>query len=141
MEKPYLQCIYNDKNYIFEIQISHTFISVIVAREIFYEENEMPLFWIFDEFKPEPEYIKAFQGDIFAHNNCNVFVFDDETYKYSMKNKRFFLKVFWQEPYIENMHIKNKWNSERIDFNKINYYEKTYRAYYYDHDKNLKILE
>ena len=140
-KKPDLQCIYNNKKYIFEIQISHTFISVIVAREIFYEENEMPLFWIFDEFKPEPDYIKAFQGDVFAHNNCNIMVFDNETYKYSMENKRFHLLVYWQEPYIEDRQIMTKWNRERMDFDKITYDEKNNRAYYYDYERNLKKME
>jgi competence CoiA-like predicted nuclease len=78
-KKPDVQNIYNNQKYIFEIHLSHTFLSVIVARELFYEQNEMPLFWIFDKFKPDPDYIKAFQGDIFAHNNCNVMVLDQES--------------------------------------------------------------
>jgi len=140
-KKPDLQCMYGSHKHIFEIQISHTFISVIVAREIFYQENEMPLFWIFDEFKPEPDYIKAFQGDIFAHNNCNIMVFDNGTYRYSMKNKKFNLMVHWLEPYLENREIKTQWKCERVDFEKITYDDETYRAYYYDYERSLKLLE
>jgi hypothetical protein len=140
-KKPDLQCYYNNLKTIFEIQISHTFVSVIVARELFYEENEMPLFWIFDEFKIEPNFIKVFQGDILAHNNCNIMVFDNETYRYSIENGRFFLKIFWLEPYIENKQILKKWNYERVDFNKIQYDPLNKRAFYYDYERNFKILK
>jgi competence CoiA-like predicted nuclease len=140
-KKPDLQCLYNNRKNIFEIQISHTFISVIVAREIFYKENEMPLFWIFDEFTPEPEYIKAFQGDIFAHNNCNVLVFDNETFAYSMENNKFHLMAYWMEPFIENNKIKSRWNNKRINFDELIYDDINNRAYYYDYERNYKIIE
>jgi competence CoiA-like predicted nuclease len=60
-KKPDIQCNYENRKCIFEIQLSHTFLSVIVARELFYQDNEMPLFWIFDYFEPDPDYIKVFQ--------------------------------------------------------------------------------
>jgi competence CoiA-like predicted nuclease len=138
-KKPDIQCNYKNKKCIFEIQISHTFLSVIVARELFYQDNEMPLFWIFDYFEPEPDYIKVFQGDIFFHNNCNLMVLNDEVYEYSIKNKRVHFKTYWLEPYISNRQIFQKWNCKIIDFDKITFDEKKSRAYYYDYERNLKL--
>jgi competence CoiA-like predicted nuclease len=138
--KPDVHCIHNDQKHIFEIQLSHTFLKVIVARELFYEMNEMPLFWIFDEFTPEPNYIKIFQGDIFAHHNCNLMVLDSDTYNFSIENKKLHLNIFWIEPYIENnKEIKHIWKNERVDFEKIIFDNKTNRAYYFDYE--LKLTE
>jgi competence CoiA-like predicted nuclease len=44
--KPDLQANFNDKKFVFEIQISNTFLSVIVARELFYRDMDIPLIWI-----------------------------------------------------------------------------------------------
>jgi competence CoiA-like predicted nuclease len=51
--KPDVRARFNGGMRVFEIQISNTFLSVIVARELFYRDRDIPLIWIFGEFNKE----------------------------------------------------------------------------------------
>lgn len=68
----------------FELQISTTFIQVIVDRENFYKENNTYIMWIFLEFDCE----QFTQLDISYANKSNTFVFDEEARNLSIKNKK-----------------------------------------------------
>jgi len=83
--KPDLQANFNNKKFVFEIQISNTFLSVIVARELFYRDMDIPLIWIFGEFDKRDT--QFFEKDIFYHHNGNLFVSDEDTYKKSIDYK------------------------------------------------------
>ena len=51
--KPDVKALYGDKFIAFEIQLSTTFLSVIVERREFYLKNNALIFWIFNEFDPK----------------------------------------------------------------------------------------
>jgi len=137
-KKPDIQTIYNNKRIIFELQISNTFLSVIVARELFYKDNEMPLIWVFDKF--DPRFIQYYQCDIFCHHNCNVIVFDDIAYKQSIIKKRLLFSVYYLIPELINGVITPTWNSEPeiIDFDQIQL--KNNQAFYFDYTGKANIL-
>lgn len=137
--KPDIQCKYNNMPIAFEMQISHTFLSVIVERDIFYISNGIPLYWICDSFVPDSDDMKVLHRDIFYHHNCNLIVFDDEAYSYSINNKRLTFKVHWLEPRINNKIIYDNWCQDLVDFADIKYDEKTKKIFYYDYERNEKI--
>jgi hypothetical protein len=59
-----------------ELQVSSTFVKVIVERQRFYRKHGVHLLWIFDQ---DPEAIAKLctsQKDIFYLNNANAFMFD-----------------------------------------------------------------
>ena len=130
-KKPDAQALYNNQNIVFELQISNTFLSVIVSREIFYERNEIPLIWVFDTFSPQ--YLKFYECDIFTHHNCNVLVLDDEAYEYSIKSKKLSFKVYYLIPKRNIRTIEPVWCSEPkiIDFSDLKLIDG--RAYFYDY--------
>jgi len=118
------------------MQISHTFLSEIVVRDIFYNINEIPLYWVCDEFSPNFDYLKIFHCDILYHHNCNLIVFDDTAYKFSVKNKRLTFKIYWIKSYIKNNQILNNWHQKLIDISEIKYDEIKKRLYYFDYEEN-----
>jgi hypothetical protein len=142
--KPDLQANFNDKKYVFEIQISNTFLSVIVARELFYRDMDIPLIWIFGEF--EKRDIHFFEKDIFYHHNGNLFIFDEETYKKSIESNALLLKVFYLIPRYENGYVFSLWCDKPaiIDFSEIKFdkdKDNCIRAFYKNFDKHYEFIE
>jgi competence CoiA-like predicted nuclease len=136
-KKPDVQCKYNNKTIVFEMQISHTFLSEIVARDIFYDINEIPLYWICDNFYPYFDYVKVFHCDILYHHNCNLIVLDNDAYKYSIKNRALNFKVYWLKPHIKDKQILyDHWCQKIIDFSEIKYDMENNKLFYYDYEKN-----
>jgi hypothetical protein len=142
--KPDIQARFNGEMRVFEIQISNTFLSVIVARELFYRDRDIPLIWIFGEFNKKDT--QFFQKDIFYHHNGNLFVFDEETYNKSVANNRLLLKVFYLIPRYENGYVFPVWcdNPEIVDFSEIKYdkdKDGCYRAFLKNYDLHTAFAE
>jgi hypothetical protein len=142
--KPDLQANFNNKKFVFEIQISNTFLSVIVARELFYRNMDIPLIWIFGEFNKRDT--QFFEKDIFYHHNGNLFVFDEDTYKKSINAQTLLLKVFYLVPRYENGYVFPLWcdKPEIIDFSKIKFDKDNdgcIRVFYKNYDEHYKFTE
>jgi len=142
--KPDLQANFNERKFVFEIQISNTFLSVIVARELFYRRMDIPLIWIFGEFDKQDT--QFYEKDIFYHHNGNLFVFDEETYKKSIEMQTLLLKVFYLIPKYDNGFLSSLWcdKPEIIDFSEIKYDKDNdgcIRAFYKKYDKYYKSIE
>ena len=79
---------YDSRKFVFELQLSTTFISIIVDRDIFYRLNNYNVIWIFN-FEDNQEYVNLHNlmcKDIYYANKRNVFIFDSEAEK-NQKNK------------------------------------------------------
>jgi len=142
--KPDVQATVNNKKYVFEIQISNTFLSVIVARELFYRDMDIPLIWVFGEFNKSDS--QFFEKDIFYHHNGNLFVFDEETYNKSIETQTLLLKVFYLVPRYENGYVFPLWcdKPEIINFSDIKYdkdRDGCIRAFYKNYDKHYEFME
>ena len=59
-----------------ELQVSSTFVKVIVARQRFYRKHGVHLLWIFDQDPGAIAKLCTSQKDIFYLNNANAFMFD-----------------------------------------------------------------
>ena len=76
--RPDVYAEYNGRKYVFELQLSTTFVSVIVDRDIFYRLNDYNIIWIFN-FEDNEEYVNLYNlmcKDIYYANKRNVFIFD-----------------------------------------------------------------
>lgn len=135
--KPDIQCEFNNQKIVLELQLSTTFLSVIVERDIFYKNNDIPLIWIFDKFDPADT--RFTDKDIFYNNNCNAFVFDEECYEISKNKNGFYLKVFYCKPTIENEKFIYKWENAIIDFEKLHF--KNCKVYFFDYDHEKRKLK
>ncbi|ENZ0173458.1 DUF6035 family protein [Providencia rettgeri] len=107
-----------EQSIVFELQVSTTFIQVIVDRENFYKENNTYIMWIFLEFDCE----QFTQLDISYANKSNAFVFDEEARNLSIKNKKVIMKCYYRKPYMtKNLSIDYTWEHQLVNFDELSF--------------------
>ncbi len=131
-KQPDIQSIYIDKNLVFEIQLSTTFLDVIVSRQEFYRERETYIMWIFHKFNPEDDTLRFMEKDIIYTNNLNAFVLDSEAIEKSTEKNDLVLKCYYAIPVRENEEIIFEWKNELVTLDKITFREKDYKTFFYD---------
>lgn len=120
------------KHIVFEIQMSTTFLHVIVERMRDYSSIDYPVIWIFNKFKPE-EYTTK---DTYQFQNYNVFILDDEMMQLSLKNGMLTLKVYYLEyEDIGESNPKSKWKNRIVTLADLVFDSKN-GVYYYDSKSN-----
>lgn len=102
--RPDICATFKALNVVFELQLSTTFLSTIVDRDIFYRLHHYFIIWIFN-FEENVKYVdlsNLMMKDIYYTNKRNIFVFDREAREVSEKRKELVLKCNWLTP-------ENKW--------------------------------
>lgn len=136
--KPDVSARFLDRTFVFEVQLSTTFLSVIVERALFYRNNSIPIVWVFDQFDPADT--RFTDRDIFYNNKSNALVFDDETFEKSFASDTFFLKVYYYKPVkSESGKIAGHWMCDTVDFSQIQYQDDA--AFYFDGDREFRVLQ
>ncbi|MDC0157067.1 DUF6035 family protein [Verrucomicrobia bacterium] len=134
----------NERQFVFEIQLSTTFLTVIIGRSRFYKDQDTFLCWVFDDFSTLPNQQKFTEKDILYSNNCNVFVANDETLKQSVANQELTLECYYMVPkYPESNEadIQHEWCSETVRFSDLNFVEDECQLFYFDHRKQYEEVE
>ncbi len=139
-KRPDIKAIYKKVEVVFEIQLSTTFLSVIVDREHFYKTNQTYLLWIFKNFEIDDLKQRFTEKDVFYSNNRNAFVLDEEAIYLSNQNNDLFLLCHYQKPKIENLKITYDWCFEYVNFNKLTFDEVNFKIFYFDVNKEEEIL-
>ena len=139
-KKPDISATYKKVEVVFEIQLSTTFLSVIVDREHFYKENQTYILWVFKNFEVDEFKQRFTEKDVFYSNNRNAFVLDDEAIKLSNENNDLFLLCYYQKPKIEKLKIDYDWCFEYVNFNKLTFDDVNYKIFYFDVSKEEETL-
>ncbi|MGX9523004.1 DUF6035 family protein [Vibrio mediterranei] len=127
-----VQLLSDQREIVFELQVSTTFLDVIISREEFYKDNDAYITWVFLDFDPK----KFTTLDIAYANKANVFVFNQEANHESKLNNRLILKCYYRQPYMtEELSIAHKWVSELVDFSMLKYDESSKKTYFVDTDQ------
>ncbi len=127
-KRPDVSSIYCDKELVFEIQLSTTYLNVIVDRESFYCNESIFILWVFNQFN-----IHRFtEKDIYYANKCNAFVIDDETKAESKQQGELIFCCYYKFPYISDGEIQYKWNKQLVTFDELYFDYKTFKVYYFD---------
>lgn len=133
--KPDVLAIFKEMKIAFEIQLSTTFISVIVGRTIFYRERGIFLIWIFPGFSVDIDVQKFTQKDVYYNNNFNVYVFDKEAQEKSNEANQLILTCLYKEFYMsQDDSLAYKWSRERIKISDLNFDFQKQNVCYYDSD-------
>ena len=134
--KPDVMARYNNLNIVFELQLSTTFISVVVQRDIFYRLNDYFIIWVFN-FDDNQKYVDLTNlmcKDIYYANKRNVFVFDIEAQQASEEREELVLKCNWLDT-DNTWHYsptKGNGNGILITLDELNYDTETAKPYYFD---------
>lgn len=116
-----------------EIQLSSTYIDVIVDRERFYRENGTIVLWVFDRFTHEGH--RLYEKDIYYHHNANAFELSESALDATKSSGVPHLTCHYIAPEIRNStHIDQSWQKADVPFSELTFCNKTFRAYWYDHD-------
>ena len=129
--RPDVYAEYNGRRYVFELQLSTTFVSVIVDRDIFYRLNDYNIIWIFN-FEDNQEYVNLTNlmcKDIYYANKRNVFIFDYDAEEESKEKGELVLKCRWLD---EN----GVWSNDKyVTLDMFLYDEETHKPFIVDADK------
>lgn len=137
--KPDISARYGDLPIAFEVQLSTTFLNVVVERRRFYLENGGLLIWIFQ--RCEKEIPRQFQDDIFYNNNSNLFVVDEETCRLSQEKQQLMLRCYYLQPILNEGMIQEEWQEQIISFSKLRIDRENQRIFFYDFMEELEHLE
>ena len=130
--RPDVYAEYNGRKYVFELQLSTTFVSVIVDRDIFYRLNDYNIIWIFN-FEDNEEYVNLYNlmcKDIYYANKRNVFIFDADAEEKSKEKGELVLKCRWLD---EN----SVWGPDKyVTLDMFQYDEEHHKPFIFDADKS-----
>jgi len=91
--KPDVSAIYHGIPIAFEVQLSTTFLDVIVERRLFYLKEGVLLFWVLAKFDDEGRPLTV--EDLFFNNNQNAFIVSESTRDASLAARAFMLDCVW----------------------------------------------
>lgn len=126
--KPDVYCKYNDKELVFEIQLSALSLRYILDRYEFYKRNKMYLIWILDDFDVQGQsqmvrdikYLTEFQ---------NFFKLDE-------KSSDFRLNCEYKYPYLTDRNqLWSKWLTKSVDIHQIKFSSEYYQIYYFNFEQ------
>ena len=138
---PDIRAVFPDKDVVIEVQITSTFLDVILGRQDFYVEHNMYLLWVVNEFKPELFHQKDI---LYSNKENNVFVFDDEAREKTEDEGILYLKCYHKSYYCNingDIVLSPDFSCELITFDDLIFNPTDYSVYYYDLEENRKQCE
>lgn len=132
--RPDVYCKFQEKEIVFEIQLSDLSLSYILSRYEFYKEHGIYLIWILDNF------------DI--HNQGTL----ERDIKYLTKYQNFFkldeqsetlkLECEYKYPFLTDYNnLLTKWLKKSVSLNELNYDNEVFQVYYYNFGDNKSKTE
>jgi hypothetical protein len=101
----------------FEVQLSTTFLDVVLGRKRFYRQEGAALVWVLPSF--DPSYRRMTTDDILFGNNSNILVVDDATVTASIAASQLVVRVWHRQPRIEGERIIDDWIERLVPWNEL----------------------
>ena len=130
--QPDVQASSVHRRFAFEVQLSTTFLDVVVGRRMFYRDEGALLIWVFGHFTPN--YRRLTTDDLLFSNNSNLFVVDDETTLLSETASAFHLRCFYRRPVRHGAQIIDNWEEKIVRFDGLTCEHDSQRAFYFDYE-------
>lgn len=127
--KPDVSAKYGDQKVAFEVQLSTTFLDVIVERRRFYLQEDGLLFWVFVRFDDDGRRLTL--EDVFYNNNQNAFIVSASTRDASRTASEFLLDCVWSEPRYSG--TNSALRRQRVSFTELTLDPKKQQAFYFDY--------
>lgn len=107
LRRPDVSARRGDLRAAFEVQLSTTFLDVVLGRKRFYRDEGAALIWVLPSF--DPSYRRMTTDDILFGNNSNILVVDEATVAASIAASQVIVRVWYRQPRIEGEHIVDDW--------------------------------
>lgn len=135
--RPDVKCQYQGKPLVFEIQLSYTFLSDVIARDEFYRREGIFIIWVFAAF----DLNRAVVIDEAFFNRRNLFVLDADATDQTIERGALTFSGFRQVPQLVDEVIVDSWTSEFVELKDILFPSDTLRPYFYDYESERKVIE
>jgi len=132
-KRPDVRGLFKDKELVFEIQLSYTFLSEVVGRDSFYRQEKVHIIWIFRKFELHREVVR----DELFYNRRNLFILDADAETETIKRNKLTFKCYYQTPVLSGETVSEKWSYRYLSLDDINFPEPEYRPYYRDFNQAL----
>lgn len=130
----------NKVKIVFELQVSTTFIDVIIDREKFYKERDAYIAWVFLNFEGK----RFTELDIAYANKSNALVLDDECKALCQQHNELYFRCYYRKPYIVDgaLIIEHEWESTLVSIKELTFDDVNLKLFYFDTDKaELELLD
>jgi hypothetical protein len=105
--RPDVSARHGDLRTAFEVQLSTTFLDVVLGRKRFYRQEGAALVWVLPSF--DPGHRRMTTDDILFGNNSNILVVDEATAAASVAASQLIVRVWHRQPRIDGEHIVDDW--------------------------------
>ncbi len=137
--RPDVQCRLGGQRLAFEIQLSTTFLDVVLGRREFYREEGGLLIWVMGSF--DPEYRRMTTDDMLFSNNANLLVVDDETTELSERSRKLHVRCYYRTAFRDDANLAGDWAEALVPFERLTLDRAAQRAFFYDHDGARKAVQ
>ena len=100
-----------------EVQLSTTFLDIVLGRREFYRAERAARVWGLPGF--HPSYRRMTDDDILFSNNSNIFVIDESTAAASEAAGAFITKCWHRKPIIDGEDIRDEWVERFVTWDEI----------------------
>jgi competence CoiA-like predicted nuclease len=123
--RPDVYCRYEEKEVVFEIQLSDLSLRYILSRYDFYKEHGIYLIWILDNFNIHGQ--SQMERDLkYLSDHQNFFKLDEE-------NDQFKLICDYKVPYLTSeLDVHSKWQSNSVSLGDLTFDPSLYQAFFND---------
>lgn len=136
--QPDVQARLGDLRLAFEIQLSTTFLDVVVGRREFYRGENALLVWILGSF--DPEYRRLTTDDMLFSNNANILVADSETVALSEASGVLHLRCVHRRPNRNGDEIAATWEERVVSFHELTVDVEGQRVFVFDYERAEKAI-
>ncbi len=135
--RPDVKCVYRGMPLVFEIQLSYTFLSDVIARDEFYRREGISIVWVFARFDRG----RAAVTDEAFFNRRNLFVLDVEARKQTAERDALTFSGYRQTPvFVEDL-LRDVWESHPVSLHEVTFPPDSLRPYFFDYEAERKRLE
>jgi competence CoiA-like predicted nuclease len=140
-KKPDINAVFNEKKIAIELQLSTTWLDVIVSRQHFYKEQGIFILWVFNIFEASDDFRKLTQSDIIYSNNYNAFVLDSDTIKKIDDDQDLVLQCYYLHYYADKATLRSKWLHVVVTLDQLIFDPLKLQVYYRDVKKEKAAAE
>lgn len=119
LRRPDVSARCGDLRVAFEVQLSTTFLDVVLGRKRFYRDQGAALVWLLPGF--DPNYRRMTTDDILFGNNSNILVVDEGTVAASLASGRLTLRVWHRQPRVEGDRIVDDWVERLVPWEQLEF--------------------
>ena len=135
--RPDVKCLFRGIPLVFEIQLSYTFLSDVIARDEFYRRDGIFIIWVFSSF----DLNRAAVIDEAFFNRRNLFVLDKNALAQTVERRVLTFTGHHQIPRLHGRTVRDEWVNKPITLGDANFPSDTMRPYFFDYDSELERLQ